>query len=451
MQASGRGDPRGYILDALDDEAERRRTTAEPEPGLLRSLVPPRYLLDDEDADLHLRCVFVVRVAGTSDGGGGGAYGLCRAARDHLAGAEYACAVVAWRGGDAGVLVYDDADATELVARRAPRLLVRTGLRMLDSSSLLLPDEGGTSSLLRLLLPPYVITQAAAAQQEEYRSRVILLRGLGTERWQCDAAQIADWLEHRVELRHQVEAVVIHRAMGVVVVVLGSPEDVELLLQEPPETWLHAPGMRWGDDDDDDEMRWGLSPHCLMMTWLHVSRFLTPPPQQPPQQLSFSTRDWAGPVAYCQAKNWLSDELMSPGPGYHVNRVVEARRIVHKLIALCALANPATVWSSSFPDRSLILSGIPMYTDRADLEARLSTTFGAMDDLVHARLKGVAVAVFKSWHGAARLGRRPAEDWYSLGFTDCRRVPYAAYTHDFIAAVIVDKLARLRSLYGPSP
>lgn len=61
------------------------------------------------------------------------------------------------------------------------------------------------------------------------------------------------------------------------------------------------------------------------------------------------------------------------------------------------------------------------------------------------------MAVFKSWHGAARLGRRPAEDWYSLGFTDCRRVPYAAYTHDFIAAVIVDKLARLRSLYGPSP
>ncbi|KAF0931039.1 hypothetical protein E2562_002411 [Oryza meyeriana var. granulata] len=106
IPASRNGDTRRCILDALDDEAKRR-----PTAELLRSLVPPQYLLDDEDAEFHLRCVFVYGA-----GVAGGAYGLCRAARDHLLARGYVCATVVWRGGDAGVVVYDDAETTELVA-----------------------------------------------------------------------------------------------------------------------------------------------------------------------------------------------------------------------------------------------------------------------------------------------------------------------------------------------
>ncbi|KAF0931040.1 hypothetical protein E2562_002412 [Oryza meyeriana var. granulata] len=262
---------------------------------------------------------------------------------------------------------------------------------MLDSSLFpMVPNEADREApLLRRMLPPYIMQEATA----EYRRRVMLLSGLDTRPWLCDADEIAYRLQHSVaDLRREVEAVVVHRAMGLVVVVLGSPEDAELLLHEPPKTWLLAFGQQ---------------------------------------------------ASVIGVQNWLTRRLRQSPEAYDMSRDDEAQKIIHNLVGLCALANPATVRSSSFPDRSLLLSGIRRGITRSDLFTRLST-FGALDDVVQNHWRGIAVAVFRSWHGAARLGRQPAEAWNRLGFTGCRRVPGADETHAITADIIVDELVRHR-------
>jgi len=109
-----------------------RTTTLE----IFQSLVPPQYMLEDEDMELHLRCVFLGGVAARS----GGAYGLCRAARDVLLARGTACAAIAWTAGEVGLLVFDDAETTELLYRRSPRLLCHLGLQMHESSLFPLTD-----------------------------------------------------------------------------------------------------------------------------------------------------------------------------------------------------------------------------------------------------------------------------------------------------------------------
>uniref|UniRef100_J3M2W1 RRM domain-containing protein n=1 Tax=Oryza brachyantha TaxID=4533 RepID=J3M2W1_ORYBR len=424
IPASSHGDPRQYIRDALKDESTRR-----PSAELLRSLVPPQFLLEDKDKDLHLRSVFVRGVVDRRrkrGRPGGSAYGLCCLATDHLLARGYICAAVACWVEDAGLLVYDDAGTTELLARRAPRLCVKSiGLQMQDTSLLpLLQSESDLeASELRRMLPPY-ITQQQEGEDGMLGRRVMVLTGIDTQQCRCDAAEIAYFLQHQVGLL-EVEAVIVHRALQKVVVVLGYGRDAVVVLREPPETWVHAFGQQ--------------------ATWTSV--FVCPPPPPPPDgpasvlllddlQL-WSPRDRMNPVDYCNVRTWIYENI---GPG---GRVCYSD-IVHCLTGICALGNPATVWSRSFPHRALVLSGISCGTNRSDLCRRLSR-FGWLDDVVYDHSTGIALVVFISPFEASRLygvpGYAPQRVlWNHLGFTDCRP-PCPEDAHVTIARRVLDRLA----------
>jgi hypothetical protein len=104
----------------------------------------------------------------------------------------------------------------------------------------------------------------------------------------------------------------------------------------------------------------------------------------------------------------------------------DIRHIVSHLIGLCALAQPDTVSRGDFSDRTLLLSGIGLGSSwsEADLRCALSS-YGVLDDLLFYSKSRVALAVFSSWTGAARLLREPPGCWMRLGFDDCVRAPGA--------------------------
>jgi hypothetical protein len=234
-QATWRGEEVScsYILDGVADEFARRCTAR-----VLRSLLPPQYILADEDGEFHLRCVLIGAGRSTISEG---AYGLCDLAWKVLFTRGYVVAAIVHRDRQAGVLVYDDTESTELVARRAPLLLNKRGLQLFDSSlfPLLADAADRDASLVRRLLP-----QCVMGDDESYRRRVLLFTGLDTQK--LDAADLAHFLQFETDLVHTVEAVIIHRSEGLIVVVLGSSEDTICLLQTPEETWIRFFGQKPG-------------------------------------------------------------------------------------------------------------------------------------------------------------------------------------------------------------
>lgn len=62
----------------------------------------------------------------------------------------------------------------------------------------------------------------------------------------------------------------------------------------------------------------------------------------------------------------------------------------------------------------------------------------------------MALAVFRSWHGAARLLREPLDTWARLGFLECRRVPDAEVAWAF-ADEVVDLLLQYHTRCTTSP
>ncbi|CAN6226200.1 unnamed protein product [Urochloa humidicola] len=390
VPATSHGDPERYILDATIDQ-DLRRPTAE----IFGSLIPLQYLLDDEAMEFHMRCVFVRAAVGTSPAGG--AYGLCRMARDTLLARGYLSAVITCCDRGVGVLVYDDSETTELLSRRAPRLLYRFGLQMYESSVfpfLAHPGDRDAPLMMRQL-PPYIL-------EDHYRCRVLLMTGLGTQH--RDAAEIAYAVQYRLDLiyeGHEVQAVIIHRCEGVAVVVLGSSEDMEIMLQEPPSTWVLAFGQEVGLVN----LFGCLSPSQASVTVTDTS----------PHQLS--PRGWYTAEVLQYATELFTHELKRCGDH-------DIRQIVSCLIRLCALVRPDAVWRQDFSDRALLLSGIGLDTSRSELSSALSS-YGVLDDMVFCSERRMTLAVFNSWIGASRLLREPSECWARMGFNGCRRAPGA--------------------------
>ncbi|CAL5084195.1 unnamed protein product [Urochloa decumbens] len=392
VPATSHGDPERYILDASANQDSRRLTAQ-----IFRSLIPSQYLLDDEATELHMRCVFVRAVAGSPGTyPAGGAYGLCCVARDTLLARGYLSAVITCCDRGAGVLVYDDSETTELLSRRAPRLLYQFGLQMYESSVfpfLARPGDRDAPLMMRQL-PPYI-------SEDHYRCRVLLMTGLGTQH--RDAAEVAYAVQHRLDLiyeGHEVEAVIIHRSEGVAVVVLGSSEDMEVMLQEPPTTWVLAFGQEVG----------------------LVNLFGCPRPSQAsvtdtsPHQLSPRGCYSADLLDY--ARELFTSELKRCSDN-------DIRQIVSCLIGLCALAQPDAVWRRDFSDRALLLSGIDLDTSCSDLLSALSSYGVLEDNMVFCSERRMALAVFSSWIGASRLLLEPLESWARMGFDDCQRAPGA--------------------------
>lgn len=393
-----------YILDAIADQ-DTRRSTAQ----IFRSLIPPQYLLDDMTMDIHLRCVFVESAATTRSADG--AYNMCRMARDVLFASGYLSAVIVCCDRGAGVLVYDDTETTEMLSRRAPRLLHQFGLQMHESSEFpfLADPADREAALLLRLLPPYI-----SISEECYRCRVLLLTGLDTH--QVDAAEIAYAAQHRLDLiyeSHGVEAVIIHRCQGVALVVLGSSEDMEIILQEPPETWVLAFGQKvaWVSIFGCPVI-WPRSVHYDSASDAFEAEFIR-------------RRECMGSKAFEPVRDWIIKDLVNL-------RDDQTTRIARCFVELCALPDADVVLRGNFQDRSLLLSGIAITW--LDLCSRLST-FGMLDDLVQDDKKRMALVVFRSWHGAARLRREPPETWARLGFLDCRLAPGAEHASFFAERV----------------
>ncbi|CAL5061480.1 unnamed protein product [Urochloa decumbens] len=358
VPATSHGDPERYILDASANQDSRRLTAQ-----IFRSLIPSQYLLDDEATELHMRCVFVRAVAGTYPAGG--AYGLCCVARDTLLARGYLSAVITCCDRGAGVLVYDDSETTELLCRRAPRLLYQFGLQMYESSVfpfLARPGDRDAPLMMRQL-PPYI-------SEDHYRCRVLLMTGLGTQH--RDAASSRAW----------------------------SSEDMEVMLQESPTTWVLAFGQEVG----------------------LVNLFGCPRPSQAsvtdtsPHQLSPRGCYSADMLDY--ARELFTRELKRCSDN-------DIRQIASCLIGLCALAQPDAVWRRDFSDRALLLSGIDLDTSCSDLLSALSSYGVLEDNLVFCSQRRMALAVFSSWIGASRLLREPLESWARMGFDDCQRAPGA--------------------------
>ncbi|OQU90311.1 hypothetical protein SORBI_3002G385000 [Sorghum bicolor] len=376
---------RSYILDGVADEFVRRCTAR-----MLRSLLPSQYILADEDGEFHLRCVLIG--AGRSPISEG-AYGLCDLAWKVLFARGYVVAAIVHRDRQAGVLVYDDTESTALVARRAPHLLKKRGLQLFDSSlfPLLADPADRDATLLRRLLPQCVIDD-----DESYRRRVLLFTGLDTQK--LDAADLAHFLRFETDLVHTVEAVIIHRSEGLIVVVLGSSEDTMCLLQTPEETWIRFFGQK---------------PSFASAFGFESASSDISPEQQSDRM---EARYWMETAAFQRVRDWMSDQEARLSDGDTIG-------ILHCLIRSCTLVSPDSVLRGDFPERSLLLSGVVEGTSCFDLSVRLSV-FG---DLYNVALdkSGLALAVFRCWHSAARLLREPQNTWAGLGFVECSRVPDA--------------------------
>jgi len=402
-QATWRGEEVScsYILDGVADEFARRCTAR-----VFRSLLPPQYILADEDGEFHLRCVLIGAGRSTISEG---AYGLCDLAWKVLFTRGYVVAAIVHRDRQAGVLVYDDTESTELVARRAPLLLNKRGLQLFDSSlfPLLADAADRDASLVRRLLP-----QCVMGDDESYRRRVLLFTGLDTQK--LDAADLAHFLQFETDLVHTVEAVIIHRSEGLIVVVLGSSEDTICLLQTPEETWIRFFGQKPG--------------------FASVFGFESASSDISPEQQSdrMGARYWMDTAAFQRVRDWMSDQERRLSDG-------DTFRIVHCLIRSCTLESPDSILRGGFPERSLLLSGVVEGTSCFDLSVRLS----AFGDLYNVALdkSGLALAVFRCWHSAARLLREPQDTWAGLGFVDCSRVPDARHA-GVIAQEVVARLLR---------
>ncbi|CAL5084199.1 unnamed protein product [Urochloa decumbens] len=384
--ATGAGHSQFDILDALDNNARRS-----PDAELFRSLIPPEYLGGDTERDFHLRCVFL---GGPVPSVVGGVSHLSRIGTHLLRARAPTCAVIVQRARHISVLVYDEALSTEVVGLRTSKLLHQCGLVMYDSSLYPLPAgaHAEETSLVLRLLPPF-LTAA------EHLGRVVLLTGLDTE--VCDARDIAHDIESSLSIGG-IESVIIHRTLGAVLVVLRSTRDAEALVREA-----------------------GLAAFRLQQP---IQCLLEAPPPQPsaPEalEMQLSLRRFFSAQTVEYLSKWVK---------FRLENLDDGGAITGELIRLCALHHPdvALRGRHHFSNRAVLLSGVSPGATRTGLRR-----FGALEALALYPPRSVALGVFQSWTGAARLLREPAGSWALMGFGDSRLAPGAQDAGDILDEVL---------------
>ncbi|KAJ1292001.1 hypothetical protein BS78_02G359700 [Paspalum vaginatum] len=384
-------------LGALDIRASRQGTA-----DLLRSMIPPDYLATDTEMSFHLSCVFL---RGRRRGRRplGGAHALCSMAASVILAREPMKAVIFRRAENAAVLVYCDAESTEMVVTRASHLRQhsQSSLMMYDVSLFPLPAAataaaaGGEAGPAWRLLPPFV-TGAAT----DYLGRVMLLMGLDTQdwEWEWDAAKLADLMELRVGVS-DLEAVIVHRQLGAVLLVLGRYRDAEILRRESEQQWARVFSR----------------PVAFLLVPEQDMRRRQPPL---PRFLSLDLmRHCISPTAY---------ELV----GLRFNSMVDEcpdqdfRGLTRGLDRLAALWHPHALRRAHFSSRAVLLTGIGGSPPGGDVdESALHTAlsrYGSLDALTLYGPRRIALAAFTSWRGATRLLRVPADVRLRFGLGDCR-------------------------------
>jgi hypothetical protein len=227
--------------------------------------------------------------------------------------------------------------------KRAHRLLERRS-GMYDSSFFPLPAAAGDH-----LLPPFIAAAAA-----EYTGRVLLLRGMDTEA--CDAAEVARFLEVELGLK-KIEAVVIHRELGAVVVAVHCTADAEALLKVPEKTWF---------------MAFARAVECSLF-------FPTPPIPDVVPAAGMSDNNnfdlWRAidPMVFQHVRLKFTD-FLDDCSGDNL------RGLIRGLGGLAAFSQPHDgLFGSNFTDRAVLLMGTDMYTEPA-LRQVLSR-YGSLDGL----------------------------------------------------------------------
>ncbi|KAK3125773.1 hypothetical protein QOZ80_7BG0609570 [Eleusine coracana subsp. coracana] len=395
IPARGAHFTRLQILDALDNW-KRQQPTAE----LLRSLIPPQYVLTDSQMDLHFHCVFL-RGPGISEAG---TRGLFHTTTEELLHMGYVRAIIIRRDDNIGVLVCDDALAIEAAYTRMHRLQ-ESRLGMYDSSLFPLP-AGAAAATGEHLLPPF-ITPA------EYTDRVLLLTGLNTE--VCDAAKVACFLEDVLELK-KIEAVVVY-AGGTAVVAVHSKEDAEALLEMPPEKWFSS-----------------------LEQDVQCNRFPTPPIPKLPM-VPAAGMDMNPPFNFWRMINPMALEDVRLVFTNLLNNCTDdnLRGLVRGLSGLAVISQPHDgLLRSNFTDRAVLLMGTGIHDDTSETALRhVLSRYGSLDGLVLYKRRRVGMVIFRSWIAAARLLRKPDASLMVVGI-DCHPAPDAGFA-GFIVSWIINK------------
>ncbi|KAK3127779.1 hypothetical protein QOZ80_7AG0578360 [Eleusine coracana subsp. coracana] len=385
------------ILDMLDDCARRQ-----PTANLLRSLIPPKYIYEDNERELHLYCMFL-RGFPISDAGG--AHGLCRIATDKLLHVGPFSAVIIRRDENVGVLVCNASWAPDAACARAhPHLLRESKLVMYDSSLFpLAPLRWPRIELAQHRLPPF-ITPA------EYMGRVVLLTGLDTNA--CDAAEVAGFVE--TKLTRDLDAVIVHGGVDVLVVA-QTTEDAQAILQLAPEEWFKV---------------FGKAVRCTLFKVLAV------PPLGRPEDAGLRMR--------------MLEPMMSTLTSSYMGRYSiwmldhcsdrDLRGLLCGLYAFASVVRPNGLGRAYFLDRAVLLTGIDIREPRLRVALLRS---GSLDGVVCHR--GVGLAVFEYWIGASRLLRESPSTWRLLGFSCCYPPPRDCPYIDFCSELTVRDYLRRRS------
>ncbi|TVU37745.1 hypothetical protein EJB05_11078, partial [Eragrostis curvula] len=379
------------ILDALDHRARLQPSE------LLQSLIPLEYIRADSEMDLHFRCV---NLGGPGILDAGGAYGLYRAATEELLYdvRRPARAIVLRRPDNVGVVVSDVALATEGDSTRASRLPVQR-LGLYDSShfrlSLRAVSTGETTPQERRLLPPFMTAL-------DYTGRVVVLRGLDTEP-RVDAVDVARFLEEDRKLN--VVAVVVHDSMKIVLVAVETPEDAQLLVQLPADTWVGAFAQA-----------------------VHCSIWPVPPDPQAPPGIGPSVPGVIGPPvpavidppvpALASVSDIFTSILDDCG-------AFDLRGLVKGLCGLAAIACSDALRPDFFSDRAVLLTGTSRRNTSESVLRFLLSQYGSLDVLVVYGKREAALAIFTSWTAAGRLYR----DWKRVELLriECRPAPDAGF------------------------
>ncbi|XP_015695050.1 uncharacterized protein LOC102721468 [Oryza brachyantha] len=236
-------DSEQLLKDAVEQQS-RRSSTAEA----FRLMISRRYLEVDDQEDLHLRCL-LLRMGEASTETPSHMYGV---ATNTLRGTGVARALVVYRSRRMAMVVFDDSGGIEHLARY-------------DSGLFPLVADGAVghgTAVVRDLLPLF-------CRSPEFLGRVVLLQEPGNAR--RDAGDLC----HRIEASHTVEALMVHRAERIAVVVLRSGADARALMTESDQFWTLTCGRRpvttlVGVPSQPFSPRQGLFPEAVNLAVAHI-------------------------------------------------------------------------------------------------------------------------------------------------------------------------------------
>uniref|UniRef100_A0A0E0AN08 RRM domain-containing protein n=1 Tax=Oryza glumipatula TaxID=40148 RepID=A0A0E0AN08_9ORYZ len=246
------------VKDAADQQS-RRSSTAEA----FRRMA-------DAQEDIQLRCL-LLRTWPRSTATPSHLYGV---ARTTLRATGRVCAVVVYRSRSMAMVVFDESRGIERCGSRETQLFdMHLALHDAGLYPLVADRGGGHGAAMRDLLPPF-------CRSPEFLGRIVVLRGPGVA--SLDAGEVCRRVE---ELHHPVEALLVHRADRLAVVVLRSRDDARALMSESGEFWRRACGPQpittqlIGAPSPPFFPRQGLFPAVVQLATAHIHAMMLPWPR----------------------------------------------------------------------------------------------------------------------------------------------------------------------------